>query len=61
MQVDPDTNPEATYYTNLKNKVLPVQKLMTDDEKIGQVAKCNAAKPGRLLHLQGGASSGAPR
>ncbi len=58
VQVDPDTNPEATYYTNLKNKVLPVQKLMTDDEKIGQVAKCNAAKPGRLLHLQGGASFG---
>jgi len=58
MQVDPDTNPESTYWTNLKNKVIPDQKLMTDAEKIGKPAKCNAANPGRLLHLQGGASFG---
>jgi hypothetical protein len=43
VQVDPDTDPVDTYYTNLKDKVLPDQKELTDVTKI---------KPGRLLHLQ---------
>lgn len=52
MQVDPDTNPIDTYYTNLKNKAIPAQKVMTDAEKIGQGSKTDAVKPGRLLHVQ---------
>lgn len=43
LQVDPDTDPVDTYYTNLKNKALPDQKAMTDEEKV---------KTGRLLHTQ---------
>ena len=58
MQVDPDTDPETTYYTNLKNKALPDQKLMTDDEKIGKPTAGDAANPGRLLHAQNAAHFG---
>jgi len=43
IQVDPDTDPIDTYYTNLKNQALPDQKAMTDSEKV---------KDGRLLHVQ---------
>ena len=43
IQVDPDTDPIDTYYTNLKNKALPDQKEMTDAEKV---------KAGRLLYVQ---------
>ncbi len=43
IEVDPDTDPIDTYYTNLKNKVLPDQKEMTDEDKV---------KVGRLLHAQ---------
>ncbi len=43
LQVDPDTDPIDTYYTNLKNKAMPAQKVMTDEEKV---------KTGRLLHAQ---------
>jgi hypothetical protein len=56
-QIDPDTNPEATYYTNLKNKTLD-QKLMTDAEKIGEGSKDDADKPGRLLHAQNSGNFG---
>jgi hypothetical protein len=52
MQVDPDTDPEDTYYTNLRNKALPDQKVMTDAEKIGAPTRGDAEKPGRLLHVQ---------
>jgi hypothetical protein len=52
MRVDPDTEPIDTYYTNLKNTALPAQKLMTDDEKIGEGSKDDATSPGRLLHVQ---------
>jgi len=43
LEVDPDTDPVADYHTNLKNKALPDQKEMTDEEKV---------KQGRLLHVQ---------
>ena len=43
LEVDPDTDPVDNYYTNLKNKALPEQKEMTDEEKV---------KQGRLLHVQ---------
>jgi hypothetical protein len=43
LQVDPDTEPIGTYHTNLKDKVLPDQKAMTDEQKV---------KIGRLLHEQ---------
>ena len=56
-QIDPDTNPEATYYTNLKNKTLD-QILLADADKIGEGSKDDAAKPGRMLHAQAGANFG---
>jgi hypothetical protein len=56
-QINPDTNPESTYYTNLKNKTLD-QVLMTDADKIGEGSKDDATKPGRLLHAQAGANFG---
>lgn len=49
LQVDPDTDPIDTYYTNLKDKALPEQKAMTDEQK---------AKTGRLLHEQKDAGHG---
>jgi hypothetical protein len=52
MQVDPDTDPEATYHTNLKAKAIPDQVVMSPEEKIGVPTAGDAAKPGRLLHAQ---------
>lgn len=52
MQVDPDTDPVEDYYTALKDKVIPDQKEMTPEEKIGKGSKDDAANPGRLLHTQ---------
>jgi hypothetical protein len=49
IKVDPDEEPIATYHTNLKNKVLPDQKPMTDEAKV---------KTGRLLHEQKDAHHG---
>lgn len=49
LQVDPDTDPVETYYTNLKDKALPEQKAMTDEEKV---------KTGRLLHAQSNNNNG---
>jgi len=49
LQVDPDTDPVETYYTNLKDKALPDQKAMTDEEKV---------KTGRLLHAQSNNNNG---
>lgn len=43
LQVDPDEEPLSTYHTNLKDKVLPAQKAMTDEQKV---------KTGRVLHEQ---------
>jgi OmpA family len=43
VKVDPNTDPVETYYTNLKDKALPEQKDLTDEEKV---------KVGRLLHAQ---------
>ncbi len=43
IEVDPDTDPIDTYYTNLKDTDLPEQKEMTTEEKI---------KKGRMLHVQ---------
>lgn len=52
MQVDPDTDPVDTYYTNLQALVLPDQKLMADADKVGAPSTDDAVKPGRLLHVQ---------
>lgn len=43
IEVDPDEDPIATYHTNLKNKALPPQKILSDEDKV---------KKGRLLHTQ---------
>lgn len=43
IDVDPDTDPIDTYYTNLKNQDLPEQKALTDEQKV---------KTGRTLHVQ---------
>lgn len=43
LKVDPDTEPVATYHTQLKDLVLPAQKALTDAQKIAD---------GRLLHAQ---------
>ncbi len=43
IEIDPNTDPLDTYYTALKDQVIPDQKEMTDEEKI---------KVGRLLHVQ---------
>ncbi len=43
IQIDPDTGSISDYHTALKDKVLPEQKLMSDEEKV---------KYGRLLHVQ---------
>lgn len=48
-QVDPDEDPIATYHTNLKNKALPDQKALTDEQKV---------KDGRLLHAQDSGNNG---
>ena len=58
MQVDPNTDPETTYYTNLKDKPIPDQVPMTPEEKIGVPTPGDAAKPGRLLHVQSDAHFG---
>lgn len=56
-EINPDTDPQATYYTNLKNKKLD-QVLMADADKIGEGSKDDAVKPGRLLHAQAGGNFG---
>ncbi|HPU51351.1 MAG TPA: hypothetical protein PK359_07325 [Burkholderiaceae bacterium] len=61
MQVDPNTDPESTYYTNLNSKLIPDQLLMTAEEKIGVPTHGDAAKPGRLLHAQHDAHFGRAR
>ena len=43
LEVDPGTDPVATYHTKLKDKELPKQKPMTDADKV---------KVGRMLHVQ---------
>jgi len=43
LEVDPGTDPVATYHTKLKNKALPEQKAMSDADKV---------KLGRMLHVQ---------
>lgn len=43
LEVDPDTEPVGKYYDDLRDKVLPDQKELTDERKI---------KVGRLLHVQ---------
>lgn len=48
-QVDPDEDPISTYHTNLKNKALPDQKKLTDEQKV---------KDGRLLHAQDSGNNG---
>lgn len=48
-QVDPDVDPIATYHTNLKDKALPAQKALTDEQKV---------KEGRLLHAQDSGNNG---
>ncbi len=49
IKVDPDTDPIGTYHTNLRDKALPAQKALTDQEKV---------KVGRLLHAQAAGSHG---
>ncbi len=43
IKIDPDTDPIATYHTNLKNQELPKPVLLTTEKKV---------KVGRLLHAQ---------
>jgi hypothetical protein len=43
IEVDPDTDPISTYHTNLKDKELPKQVVMTSEKKV---------KVGRFLHAQ---------
>jgi hypothetical protein len=43
IEIDPDTDPISTYHTNLKNKELPKQVVLTSEKKV---------KVGRLLHAQ---------
>jgi hypothetical protein len=43
LKVDPDTDPIATYHTNLKAKAIPDQKEMSDADKV---------KKGRFMHEQ---------
>ncbi len=45
LEVDPGTDPIATYHTNLKNKALPAQKELKDNEKTAEATA-------RLLHVQ---------
>jgi outer membrane protein OmpA-like peptidoglycan-associated protein len=45
VEVDPGTDPIATYHTNLKAKALPAQKELTDAEKTAEATA-------RLLHAQ---------
>jgi hypothetical protein len=52
LTVDPDTDPVSTYHTNLKDKALPDQKVMTDEAKV---------KAGRLLHVQDAGHHGRAR
>jgi hypothetical protein len=56
-EINPDTDPQTTYYTNLKNKKLD-QILMADADKIGEGSKDDAVKPARLLHAQAGGNFG---
>ncbi|MCX4240507.1 carboxypeptidase-like regulatory domain-containing protein [Paraliomyxa miuraensis] len=48
-QVDPDQEPISAYHTALKDKALPDQKALTDEQKV---------KVGRLLHAQNGGNHG---
>jgi hypothetical protein len=50
--VDPNTDPIDTYYTNLKDKKLPPQKALGDEEKV---------KQGRFLHAQKSGAFGRAR
>jgi Ni/Co efflux regulator RcnB len=43
IKIDPDTDPIATYHTNLKNQELPNQVVLSTEKKV---------KVGRLLHAQ---------
>jgi hypothetical protein len=43
IKIDPDTDPIATYHTNLKNQELPKQVVLSTEKKV---------KVGRLLHAQ---------
>jgi hypothetical protein len=45
VEVDPGTDPVATYHTNLKDKALPAQKELTTDQKTAEATA-------RLLHAQ---------
>jgi hypothetical protein len=58
LEIDQDTNPIDTYYTNLNALAWPEQKLMTPPEKTGHAGSMNARKPGRLLHVQKGGNHG---
>jgi hypothetical protein len=49
LTVNPDAEPISTYHTNLKDKTLPDQKELSDEDKVRQ---------GRLLHEQANASFG---
>ena len=49
LKVNPDEEPLSTYHTNLKNKALPDQKELSDEDKV---------KKGRLLHEQSGGHFG---
>lgn len=49
LKVDPDEEPLSTYHTNLKNKALPDQKALSDEDKI---------KKGRIVHVQASKSFG---
>jgi len=52
LQVDPDVDPLSSYHTSLKDKTLPDQKKLSDEDKV---------KKGRLLHEQKDASFGRAR
>jgi len=52
LEVDPDTDPVDTYYTNLNAKNLPDPSEMKPEERTGEPKAGDAAKPGRLLHAQ---------
>lgn len=54
LEVDPDTDPVGTYYTNLNNQALPEPVEMKPEARVGEPKAGDAAKPGRLLHVQSG-------